>query len=148
MTATIPARLREIIVDFKASDKQEKLELLLEYADQMPSLPEWLAERHDEMDEVPECMTPVFVYAERRDSGMEFFFDVPPEAPTIRGYAAILAEGLRGAQPAEVLQVPANFFQEMGLQQVLSPQRVNGISAVLAHMKRLAVRYVDEAAAG
>ncbi len=145
MTAMIPARLREIIVDFKESDKQEKLDLLLEFSDTMPLLPDWLADRHDEMNQVHECMTPVFVHAEHHADGMEFFFDVPPESPTIRGYAALLAEGLRGARPQEVLQVPADFFQEMGLQQVLTPQRMNGISAVLAHMKRLAVQFVDGA---
>jgi cysteine desulfuration protein SufE len=141
----IPARLHEIIVDFKESDKQEKLDLLLEFADAMPALPEWLAARHNEMDQVHECMTPVFVHAEKQADGMKFFFDVPPESPTIRGYAALLAEGLRGARPDEVLQVPADFFQEMGLHQVLTPQRMNGISAVLAHMKRLAVQFVDGA---
>lgn len=135
----IPPRLQAIIAEFAESDRHEKLQLLLEYADRMPELPEWLRDQHDRMDHVHECMTPVFVFAEARDGRMHFLFDVPAESPTIRGYAALLAEGLDGCSPEEVLQLPADFFYAMGLQQALSPQRLHGISAILAHMKRLAV---------
>lgn len=141
-TGLIPARLQEIIEEFRESDRSEKLALLLEYADRMPELPVWLRDKHDQMDHVHECMTPVFVYAEDLGGRLRFLFDVPPEAPTIRGYAALLAEGLDGATPSEVIQLPADFFYAMGLQQALSPQRLNGISAMLAHMKRLAVAHL------
>ncbi len=141
----IPSRLQAIIADFAESDRQEKLALLLEYADRMPELPAWLRDQHDRMDHVHECMTPVFVFAEQRDGRLHFLFDVPPESPTIRGYAALLAEGLDGVTPAEVLQLPADFFYAMGLQQALSPQRLNGISAILAHMKRLALQHLSAA---
>jgi cysteine desulfuration protein SufE len=92
------------------------------------------------MEQVHECMSPVFVYAEREGAGVRFHMDVPAEAPTTRGYASLLSEGLRGATPEEVSAVPADFIQEMGLHRVLSPQRLNGISAILAYMKRQALR--------
>jgi cysteine desulfuration protein SufE len=91
------------------------------------------------MDQVHECMTPVFVQSQLQDGGMHFYFDVPPESPTVRGYAALLAEGLDGLSPQEILAVPNDFYLEMGLAEVLTHQRMNGISAILAHMKRLAV---------
>ena len=59
------------------------------------------------------------------------------------GYAAIMAEGLQGATPLQVLSVPANFYQKMGLDRVLSSQRLNGISAILAHMKKLALEQLS-----
>jgi cysteine desulfuration protein SufE len=135
----IPPRLSEIIEDFQFVEGREKIELLLEYAERMPPLPERLRAEHDTMEEVPECMTPVFVKAERDNGGMVFYFDVPRESPTVRGYAAILAEGLQGSTPEEVLSVPNDFFQEMGLETVLTSQRLNGLIAILAHMKRLAL---------
>jgi cysteine desulfuration protein SufE len=141
-TAYIPPRLQEIIADFRDSDRQEKLALLLEFADQMPELPEWLHDQHERMDHVHECMTPVYVFAEERDQHLYFLFDVPPESPTIRGYAALLADGLAGSTAEEVLRLPADFFYQMGLQDALSPQRLNGISAILAHIKRLAVQHL------
>ncbi|NJM07921.1 SufE family protein [Candidatus Gracilibacteria bacterium] len=137
----IPPRLAEIIEEFAASDRSEKLELLLEFSDKLPPLPAHLA-AHKGMQQVHECMTPVFVEAELVDGGLRYHFDIPPESPTTRGYAALLAEGLRGVAPHKVIAVPADFFQLMGLQQVLSPQRLNGASAILAYMKRLAVRYL------
>ena len=135
----LPARLQEIVEDFSFCEGREKLELLLEYSERMPPLPEWLNQEHANMDQVQECMTPVYVQAKTEDGKMTFFFDVPAESPTVRGYAAIMAEGLQGATPEEVLSVPAGFYLEMGLEKVLTQQRLNGISAILAHMKRLAL---------
>lgn len=135
--AALPPRLREIVEDFRASDRDEKLELLLEFADRMPPLPAAL-QNHNQMSQVHECMSPVFVYAEREGTGLRFYMDVPPEAPTTRGYAMLLAEGLRGASAEEIIALPSDFMQEMGLHRVLSPQRLHGMSAILTHMKRQA----------
>lgn len=137
---TLPTRLTEIIDEFKDSDRQEKLELLLEFADKLPALPERLLAQRDAMERVHECMTPVFLQTELHDGGVIFHFDIPPESPTTRGYAALLAEGLRGEPPQAVIAVPGDFFTAMGLQQILSPQRLNGITAILAYMKRQSLR--------
>lgn len=134
---SIPTRLREIVEEFGWCEGREKLELLLEYSEKIMPLPDWL-DKETNMEQVHECMTPVFVHAEIQDGGMQFYFDVPPESPTVRGYAAILGEGLRGATPEEVIGIPGNFYQQMGLQKVLTTQRLNGISAILAYLKRLA----------
>jgi len=138
-TGETPARLKEIIEDFQLSEGREKLELLLQYAEQMPALPDWLQRDHSQMEFVPECMTPVYVHAELEAGRMIFHFDVPDESPTVRGYAALMGEGLNGATPEQVLKVPGDFYLQMGLDGVLSHQRLNGIIAILAHMKRLAV---------
>ena len=134
---SLPPRLQEIVEEFGEAEGQEKLELLLEYSEKMPPLPSWL-NKDTNMEQVHECMTPVFVHAEVANGGMNFYFHVPPESPTVRGYAAILGEGLRGATPAEVVQLPVNFYQQMGLHQVLTSRRLNGIQAILGHLKRLA----------
>jgi cysteine desulfuration protein SufE len=135
----LPPRLREIVEDFEVMEGQEKLEYLLELARRLPPLPGWLAAERDSMDVVHECMTTVFAYAELRPDGrVTFYLDVPPEAPTVRGYATILQEGLSGTTMEELMAVPTEFYLQMGLQQVLSGQRLNGIGAILAHMKRLA----------
>ncbi|MCB0227823.1 MAG: SufE family protein, partial [Anaerolineae bacterium] len=65
------------------------------------------------------CMSPVFVHGELVDGRLQWYFDVPPESPTVRGYAALMAAGLSGATPDEVLSVPADFWQAMGLQEVV-----------------------------
>jgi cysteine desulfuration protein SufE len=141
----IPSRLQEIIEDFNWCEGQEKLELLLEFSEKLSPLPDRLRDQLGEMNQVHECMTPVFVFAETRDNKMTFYFDVPPESPTVRGYAALLAEGVQDASPEDVISIPNDFYLQMGLHQVLSHQRMNGISAILAHMKRLAVRELTKA---
>jgi cysteine desulfuration protein SufE len=139
-TSTLPPRLQAIVEEFRDAEGREKLELLLEYSQSLPPLPAWLAEQHNDMDQVHECMSPVFVYAEQRDGRMQFYFDVPPEAPTVRGYAALMAEGLNGTTPDEIMAVPGDFFNAMGLQEVITFQRIRGISAILTYMKRLAMQ--------
>ncbi len=136
----LPARLEEIVDEFRWAEGREKLELLLEYSRQMPELPERLRAARSSMEQVHECMTPVFVLAEREAQGLRFYFDIPQEAPTVRGYAGVLGRGLEGVPPEEVLQIPGNFYEEMGLQDVLTPRRLNGAHAMLAYLKRLATR--------
>ncbi|MEA3336039.1 MAG: SufE family protein [Chloroflexota bacterium] len=141
-TDSLPRQLQDIVEDFKWAEGREKLELLLDFSDRMPLLPDWLAEQRDGMEQVHECMTPVFIHAEANDGRMIFYFDVPPESPTVRGFASLMAEGLSGTTPQEILAIPGDFYREMGLPDVLSYQRLNGISAILSYMKRLALREI------
>lgn len=138
MSATLPTRLQEIVEDFQIIEGREKLEYLLQFAQSLPPLPERLQGQREAMDHVHECMTPVYVLAEESDGRYRFYFDIPPESPTVRGYAAILEEGLRDVTAAEINAVPLDFYRAMGLQHLLTGQRLNGIGAILAHMKALA----------
>ena len=134
---SLPARLEEIVNDFEVCEGREKLEMLLDYARNFPAFPTH-QQRPDEMEEVPECMTPVQMAAEVKDGGLYYYFVVPEESPTVRGYAALMMEGLNGSAPEQVLAIPADFYLRMGLQHVLTAQRLNGMAAILAHVKRRA----------
>jgi cysteine desulfuration protein SufE len=139
----IPPRLQEIIEDFKLCEGEEKLQLLLEFSDKMPPLPEYLHALRDSMEQVHECMTPVFIHADMQDGGMVFHFDVPQEAPTVRGYAAVMREGLHGSTPQQVMELPIHFYEQMGIDRVIGPQRLRGLTAMLAYIKRLAFKHVQ-----
>ena len=134
----LPPKLQEIVEDFGYCEGQEKLEYLLEFSERLPKLPDWLEGKQNEMDEVHECMTPVFIYPEKQDGKLFYYFDIPPEAPTVRGFASVLQQGIGWTTPEQVLAIPNEFYFEMGLQKVLTGQRLNGIGAMLAHMKNLA----------
>ncbi len=133
----IPPKLAEIIEDFQFCEGREKLELLLQYSEEMPPLPDGVSPDKN-MHKIHECMSPVFVHAEKADGKMTYTFDVPREAPTVRGYASILGQGLNGTTPEETLAVPNDFFIQMGLHKVITGQRLNGISAIMAYIKTLA----------
>jgi len=140
----LPPKLQEIVDDIASMTREEKLETLIAYAESFPALPERLKEERARMDPVPECMTPVFLYGEKEpDGGVHFHFDIPPQSPTVRGLAAILANGLNGSRPEEVLSVPADFFLPMHLEEAISQQRINGFIGVLAHMKQTAVKLLE-----
>ncbi len=142
---SLPTKLQEIVDDFASMSREEKIETLVAYSESLPPLPNRLQEERARMDPVPECMTPVFLYAEKQpDDGMAFYFDIPPESPTVRGLAAILASGLNGSKPEEVLSVPGDFFMPMNLQEAISQQRINGFTGVLAHMKQAAVKQLGK----
>lgn len=143
MTTDIPPRLQAILEDFQVCQGQEKLHYLLEMAEQLPPLPPHLQAQRDAMEQVHECMTPVFLYGEQVEGRLIYYFDVSPESPTVRGFASILLQGLNHLTPEEVLRVPSEFYLQTGLQQVLSGQRLNGISTFLGYMKRIATQHLN-----
>lgn len=134
--ADMPARLAEIVDEFAAAPRDLVLEMLLEYADVIPVLADDDTAREG-MEQVPECQTAFFLRATVTPDGVvETLFDCPPEAPTTRAFAGILAEGLAGASAEEVLAVPDDLYQRMGLAQAISPLRVRGGTAILGRLKR------------
>lgn len=137
---SLPPKLQEIVDDFAGMARDEKIETLIGYAESLPELPDRFEEERSNMEAVPECMTPVFLIAEKQaDGGLVFHFDIPPQSPTVRGLAAILATGLNGCKPEEIITVPADFYAPMNLEEAISSQRLNGFRGVLAHMKQVAV---------
>lgn len=142
-TARIPAPLQAIIDDFQGLDRSEKLEMLLEYAEQLPPLPTDL--RTDlPLEHVPECATPIAIATERTGDSVQVHFDIPPESPTVRGFASILRTGLAGATPDQILNLPGDLQYTLGLQNALSPQRLNGMHFMLLHLKRAVTRALSQ----
>lgn len=142
---TLPKNLQEIVDDFASMSREEKLETLIAYAESMPDLPERFQEERSKMEAVPECMTPVFIIAEKEaNGGIVYYLDIPKQSPTVRGLASILTNGLNGCTLEEIISVPADFYLPMNLQEAVSQQRINGFMGVLAHMKQVAVKVASE----
>lgn len=133
----VPAKLQRIVDLFAGAPKELRLQALLEYSRKVPALPPELEAHKDSMERVPECQTAFFLAAEvDEDDRVHLHFDCPPEAPTTRGFAGILSAGLEGASREDVLSVPDDFYDRMGLGEVISHQRLRGMSAILARLKR------------
>jgi cysteine desulfuration protein SufE len=133
---TTPVALEEIREEFLAIEPRERLMLLLEYADDLPPLPERFGEHPDLLERVPECQAPVFVKAEVVDGLVHVHATAPPEAPTTRGFASVLAHGLEGLPVDEALAVPDDFPETLGLTNAVSLLRLRGMSGMLARIKR------------
>lgn len=133
--SSVPAALAEVVSDFQGVAGQDKLQLLLEFANELPELPAHLEVAA--MEPVPECQSPLFLDVDASDPDqVRLYFSAPAEAPTTRGFAAILAAGLDGQRAADILAVPDDFYSELGLAALISPLRLRGMSAMLARIKR------------
>jgi cysteine desulfuration protein SufE len=132
---TMPGPLADVVAEFADVTGQDKLRLLLEFADELPPLPDDLEEAA--MEPVPECQSPLFLHVDADDAEhVRLYFSAPPEAPTTRGFASILATGLDGQSAAAILAVPDDFYAELGLARLISPLRLRGMSAMLTRIKR------------
>ncbi len=135
--ATLNPRLQQIADDFAAVGGKDRLQLLLEFSEELPGLPDRYAQHHGLLEPVPECQSPLFLAVEVAGDGtVRLFFDAPREAPTTRGFAGILHAGLDGMPAEEVLATPAEFIGKLGLQDLVSPLRLRGMAAMLARIKR------------
>ena len=133
--AALPEKLAAIAALFKSAPKALRLQALLEYSRKLPPVPEKYLEHPEFMQPVPECASPFFLVTEQKEGHVKMFFKVPEEAPTVRGYAGILSEGLQGATPDEILSVPDQFYMEMGLSELITPMRLRGMGAILHRLK-------------
>lgn len=136
-TADLPIALAEIVEDFHAVSERERLELLLELSRELPELPERFGENYAEtMEQVVECQSPLFLSVEHDDAGqVQLIFAAPAEAPTTRGFASILQQGLSGLSGEEILQVPDDLHQRLGLAKAITPLRLRGMAAMLSRVK-------------
>lgn len=133
MSAT--EELQKIAKMFADAPQQVRLQALLDYSRRLPDLPERLEDDPDLLVDVPECQTPFALRVEPDNGTVRIFFKVPAQAPTVRGYAGILHDALDGAPPEEILAVPNDFYQYMGLQEAVTGQRLRGMGAILARLK-------------
>jgi len=137
---SIPSPLQSIVDEFRQAPEPLRLPLLLEYANRLPPLPEGMS---GELERVHECQTPLFLKSELEDGSVKLYFEAPPEAPTTRGFAAVISEGLNGLSPEEILGVPDDFYQDMGLAQLISPLRLRGMGAIVGRIKRQVRAYAN-----
>jgi cysteine desulfuration protein SufE len=139
-TQALPAPLAEIVDDFQALSEPERLQLLLEFSRGLPDLPERLNDHPELLEQVVECQSPLFLTVETEKSGgadtVRLFFKAPPEAPTTRGFAGVLHEGLDGLTAQEILAVPDDMPELLGLTRAITPLRMRGMTAMLGRIKR------------
>jgi cysteine desulfuration protein SufE len=131
----VPAALDSIVQDLADADRQERIEILIDFAKKLPPLPDRLLAHKDASHRVEECQSPVYLFVELEGDRVHLFVDAPIEAPTVRGFVSLLVEGLEGATVEEVLTVPRDLIEQIGLPEILGMLRVRGLAGVLARVK-------------
>jgi cysteine desulfuration protein SufE len=133
----LPESLAEIREDFLALPEPERLQLLLEFSQELPPVPARYDGHPELCERVAECQSPVYIVIDVSDDGIvAMHATAPAEAPTTRGFASILVQGLSGLTADEVLAVPDDFPQSIGLTRAVSPLRIAGMTGMLLRAKR------------
>lgn len=132
----LAAAAKELADDFNAISLKDRLQLLLEFSDQLPELPERYREHPDLLERVDECQSPVYLFVEVEGSLANIFITAPKEAPTTRGFAGILHELLDGKNVEDVLAFDDDFPSTLGLLEAVSALRLRGMAGMLRRIKR------------
>ena len=136
----LPAAFASIVEDFNAVSSRDRIQMLLDFSQTLPELPERFADHPELLEGVPECQSPIFLTTEVEGAGhdavVHLYFSAPMEAPTTRGFAGILHEGLDGLTAREVLAIPADVSDRLGLAEAISPLRLRGMAGILGRIKR------------
>ena len=130
-------RLNELMVELEELEPDEKLQWLVEFANELPPVSaDKLAEPFPEDCRIQECQTPVHLWV-KVDAGHALLqADVPAKSPTVRGLVALLVCGLNGASVTECLDLPDDMVAHLGLASVLGMTRQQGFRGVVARIKR------------
>lgn len=137
--ADLPAALAELVEEFRALPPAQRLEMLVELGESVADVPEPYASDTSLMERVQECQSPVFVVAEvapQAPHAVTVHYSAPEQAPTTRGFAGVLTEGLAGLDAAAVLAVPGDLPERLGFGGLISPLRLAGMSSMLGRVQR------------
>ncbi|WP_223628793.1 SufE family protein [Microbacterium sp. EST19A] len=132
----LPDILADIRDGFLETPEADRLLLLLEYSDELPAVSEEVANHPEMCERVAECQSPVYIYVEVNDDIVTMHATAPEEAPTTRGFASILVQGLTGLTSEEVLAIPDDYPQSIGLTKAVSPLRIGGMTGMLMRAKK------------
>ena len=135
---TLDSRQRAIAGEFAfLTDWMLRYEHLIEHAKTMPPLaPE--ARTDDRL--VRGCQSKVWLHTWREDASGEtrFRVEADSEAQIVRGLASLLVRALDGLPPDVVSDADLWFLKETGLAEHLSPNRANGLDAMVRQIREAA----------
>ncbi len=107
----IPQTLADLVDEFSFLDRTERVDYLIEYADQFQNVPERIAARpYPEDRRVKRCESQAYVWAEDTDEGTQrYYFAVEnPQGISAKSFCAILDETVSGASLEEVQRIPGD----------------------------------------
>ena len=134
---TIYQAQQEVVDEFAMfSDWQDRYEHLIELGKDLPLI----APEHKTDDNlVRGCQSRVWLHAASQNGLVHFTAD--SDAMITKGIVALLVRVFNDRTPQEILGASTEFIDKIGLRAHLSPNRANGLSAMIDQMKRYALAY-------
>ena len=136
-TMTLAEAQQEIVNEFAMfSDWQDRYEHLIELGKELPLI---APENKTEENIVRGCQSRVWLSAVFGNGLVHFTAD--SDAMITKGMVALLVRVLNDRTPDEILSTPLTFIDTIGLREHLSPNRSNGLVAMMDQIKRYALAY-------
>lgn len=147
----LPPALAELVDDFGSLPAAQRLEMLVEMGASVADVPERYTADLSAMEQVVECQSPVYVaveVAEQAPHTVTLHVLAPKEAPTTRGFAGVLSEGLAGCSAEQVLAIPHDVPARLGLDALVSPLRLAGMASMQGRIQRQVLERLEALSAG
>ena len=129
--------IQAIIDDFEMLDDwDERYRYLIELGRQLEPLP---TEQHNEANRVKGCASQVWLATsvDTRQGGPVLSFIGDSDAHIVKGLITVTLALFSGRQADEILATDAgDTFKKLGLSEHLTPQRSNGVRAMVERIKR------------
>ena len=137
VNSTLTQAQQEIVEEFSMmSDWQDRYEHLIELGKELPLI---APEKKTDQNIVRGCQSRVWLDAELQNDLVHYTAD--SDAMITKGLISLLVRVLNDRKPEEILNTPITFIDRIGLREHLSPNRANGLSAMLDQMKRYALAF-------
>jgi cysteine desulfuration protein SufE len=138
--------LDQLLKEFQElEDWEERYDYLIDLGKQLPGLPSGLKTPEQI---VKGCMSTVWLATSVVSDGNEkrVLIEADSDALIVKGLIVVLLAVFNQRTPEEILKLDENqYFAQLGLNQHLSPQRRNGLFAMVKRVKQLAL---EQAASG
>lgn len=134
MANEVQAAQEEVIEEFAIFDDwMDRYQYLIDLGRRLPPLAE-----HELVDDnkIKGCQSQVWFVAAKEDDRLQF--KATSDAAIVSGLIALLLRIYSGRRPEDILDTPADFVSQLGLDQHLSPTRSNGLAAMLTAIRRFA----------
>lgn len=113
---------------------EERYQKIIALGRALPPLPE---EFRTDANKVRGCSSTVWLHA--TSEGDKVVFHADSDAAIPKGLAALLVQVYSGRTAKEILAAPPEFIEELGLNQNLSPNRANGLTAMVRQLMAYAL---------
>ncbi len=125
------------VADFADLSPEERLEELMELADSLPDPSgDRMASPPPESCRVQECQTPVYLWVAVMDGQVRVEASVSRKSPTVRGLVALIVDSVNGSTIHDILSLPEDLMEQLGLTAALGMTRQQGFRGVIMRIKR------------
>jgi len=132
---TISSREAEIVQEFSFFDNDsDKYAYLIDLGKSMPAFPE---EERQEDKLVKGCQSKVWLVAKPEGETLHFLAD--SDSVLVKGIVSLLVRVFDGQAAEDIMKAEISFIDQIGLREMLSMNRANGLQAMLKQIKLYAL---------